>query len=85
MGNTSGFNYNTLKAKLKSKVFLNLEGHFFLDFLHEAYKKKKTGQLFIKIIWDPYIQNTIRHSYMIGKLQTDIGYITKAIQCILSD
>lgn len=34
MENTSNYNYNTLKAKLKSKVFLNLEGHFFLDFLH---------------------------------------------------
>lgn len=83
MGADAGFNFTTLKAKLKSKIFLNVRGEFFLDHLYETLKKKRIVTLSIKLINDVYLENQVRYAYLVMRTPTDFGFIEKAVSCFL--
>ena len=58
---------------------MNLAGGYILDHLHEIQKKKKIGSIYVKIVWDPYVPNRIRYSYLLCRINTDLGYLIKVV------
>ena len=85
IGAEAGFVFNNLKAKLKNHTFVNLAGQYLLDHLHEILKKKKSGFLFVKIVWDPYVSTRVRHSYLMSKVATELGFVIKSVECLLCE
>ena len=85
MGGQSGYNYNTIRAKLRSKVFLNIKCEDLLDHFHEILKKKRSSDILIKLVTDPYVENQIRYTYLLSKTQLEFGTLFKVISCFICE
>ncbi len=56
-----------------------------MDHLYETMKKKRTAQLLIKLVNDPYQENQIKFAYLLLKSSTDFGLLIKLIGCFICD
>lgn len=79
------YNYMTIKNKLRNRQFLNLKGEFFLAHLWRCLKKKRATHLYIKNIYDRYLENEVRQSYIVMETKTEFGAIFKIVGCFISE